>query len=225
MTEQEWLAGTDPSRLLNGLRGRVSDRKLRLFACACAEHVRELFTNEACLQAVATARRFADGEATREELTAAGRRVWGYIRSAVGRTQSSINADGAASRTANDSAWEAAQGAAWETTKALARAGGQPIWEEALTAGRERVMPLLREVFGDRPLAPRGDPVRHPWVGPTAVRLAEAAYQEGVFDRLAVLADVLEEGGCTDAQLLGHLRGPGPHARGCWPLDLILGRC
>jgi hypothetical protein len=42
--------------------------------------------------------------------------------------------------------------------------------------------------------------------------------------RLAVLADMLEEAGCTDADLLGHLRGPGPHVRGCWPLDLLLQR-
>jgi hypothetical protein len=43
-------------------------------------------------------------------------------------------------------------------------------------------------------------------------------------DRLAVLADALEDAGCTDAAILGHLRGPGPHVRGCWALDLILGK-
>jgi hypothetical protein len=41
---------------------------------------------------------------------------------------------------------------------------------------------------------------------------------------LAVLADALEEAGCADAGLLGHLRSRGPHVRGCWALDLILGR-
>jgi hypothetical protein len=41
--------------------------------------------------------------------------------------------------------------------------------------------------------------------------------------RAAVLADALEEAGCDDADLLGHLRGPGPHAHGCWALDLLLG--
>jgi hypothetical protein len=42
--------------------------------------------------------------------------------------------------------------------------------------------------------------------------------------RLAVLADMLEEAGCTDPLLLGHLRGPGPHLRGCWAVDLLLGK-
>jgi hypothetical protein len=42
-------------------------------------------------------------------------------------------------------------------------------------------------------------------------------------DRLAVLADALEDAGCADPDLLAHLRGPGPHVRGCWALDLVLG--
>jgi hypothetical protein len=61
--------------------------------------------------------------------------------------------------------------------------------------------------------------------------LATAAYEErilpaGTFDphRLAILADALEDTGCTNEQILGHLRGPGPHVRGCWVIDLILGK-
>ena len=69
------------------------------------------------------------------------------------------------------------------------------------------------------------------WNAGAVRRLAEAAYAErqlpaGALDpaRLAVLADALEEAGCTDADLLGHLRGPGPHVRGCWVIDLLSGR-
>jgi hypothetical protein len=69
------------------------------------------------------------------------------------------------------------------------------------------------------------------WGSGTVRRLAGAAYEErelpgGTLDttRLAVLADALEEAGCTDPMLLGHLRGPGPHPRGCWAVDLILGK-
>jgi hypothetical protein len=40
----------------------------------------------------------------------------------------------------------------------------------------------------------------------------------------AVLADMLEEAGCSDPQLLGHLRSPGPHVRGCFAVDALLGR-
>jgi hypothetical protein len=62
------------------------------------------------------------------------------------------------------------------------------------------------------------------------VALAQAAYDHRTLpsglDRttLAVLADALEEAGCTDPDLLIHLRGPGPHVRGCWALDLLLGK-
>jgi hypothetical protein len=62
-------------------------------------------------------------------------------------------------------------------------------------------------------------------------RLAQATYEHrqlpgGALDntRLAVLADALEEAGCTDEALLSHLRSDGPHVRGCWVLDLILGK-
>jgi hypothetical protein len=56
------------------------------------------------------------------------------------------------------------------------------------------------------------------------LHLATAIYEESAFDRLPILADALEEAGCTDVELLGHLRGPGPHVRGCWVVDLITGK-
>jgi hypothetical protein len=69
------------------------------------------------------------------------------------------------------------------------------------------------------------------WLTPAAVSLAHAAYEErslpsGRLDnsRLAVLSDALEEAGCSDEAILGHLRSPGPHVRGCWALDLMLGK-
>jgi hypothetical protein len=58
----------------------------------------------------------------------------------------------------------------------------------------------------------------------TVVKLAAAIYDQRAFDRMPVLADALEESGLTDADALAHLRDPGPHARGCHVLDLILGK-
>jgi hypothetical protein len=86
---------------------------------------------------------------------------------------------------------------------------------------------LLRDLF--TPFGPAAiDPV---WLTPAVVSLAQATYAErsspsGQLDptRLAVLADAVEKGNCTDAAILAHLRGPGPHVWGCWPLDLILGK-
>ncbi len=62
------------------------------------------------------------------------------------------------------------------------------------------------------------------WRTAAVVALARAVYEEGRWAELPVLADALEEAGCADVALLGHLRGPGPHARGCWALDLLLTR-
>ena len=84
---------------------------------------------------------------------------------------------------------------------------------------------LLHCIFGNlfRPPAPL-DPAALAWHGGAARRLAEVIYEGRRFADLPVLADLLEEVGLTDAALLGHLRGPGPHVLGCWALDTLLGK-
>ena len=62
------------------------------------------------------------------------------------------------------------------------------------------------------------------WNGGTVVRLAQAVCDERAFERLPLLADALEDAGCADADLLGHLRSPGPHVLGCWAPDVLLGK-
>jgi hypothetical protein len=56
------------------------------------------------------------------------------------------------------------------------------------------------------------------------VKIAQAIYDDRRFSDLPILADALEDAGCRDPEILGHLRSPGPHARGCFALDVILGR-
>jgi hypothetical protein len=80
---------------------------------------------------------------------------------------------------------------------------------------------LARCVFGN-PF--RSAPFHPAWRTPDVLRLAEGVYAEGAFDRLPVLADLLEEAGATDAALLAHLRGPQHHALGCHALDAVLGK-
>jgi hypothetical protein len=83
---------------------------------------------------------------------------------------------------------------------------------------------LLREVFGNpfRPVAV--DPYWLAWNDGTVVRLAQVVYEERAFDRLPILADALEEAGCDNTDILSHCRQPGEHVRGCWALDLLLGK-
>jgi hypothetical protein len=62
------------------------------------------------------------------------------------------------------------------------------------------------------------------WLTRTVSSLAGCIHDEAAFDRLPLLADALEDAGCTDTAILEHCRGPGPHVRGCWVVDLLLGR-
>jgi hypothetical protein len=90
---------------------------------------------------------------------------------------------------------------------------------------------LLRDLFGPWPFRPPAlDPAVLAWNGGAVRLLAQVAYDQRELpsghlerDRVLILADALEDAGCTDAELLGHLRGPGPHSRGCWAVDLVLG--
>jgi hypothetical protein len=80
---------------------------------------------------------------------------------------------------------------------------------------------LLRDIFGNPFRRPHFDPT---WQTSSVVRLAKAIYEERAFDQLPPLADALEEAGCTNADILAHCRQPGLHFRGCWVMDLILGK-
>jgi hypothetical protein len=83
---------------------------------------------------------------------------------------------------------------------------------------------LLRDLVGN-PFQPvRVDPLWLAWDGGTIPRLARAICAENAFDQLPIVADALEEAGCTQAALLDHLRGPGAHGCGCWAVDALTGR-
>jgi hypothetical protein len=83
---------------------------------------------------------------------------------------------------------------------------------------------ILHDIFGNpfRPVAL--DPAWLQWDGGTVRKIAQAIYDDRAFDRLPVLADALEEAGCADRDLLDHCRSGGEHVRGCWAVDLLLGK-
>jgi len=99
-----------------------------------------------------------------------------------------------------------------------------PAWDAPAARQADLIRCLWQNPF--RPIA-----IAPSWLTPTVLDLAQAAYDQrdlpqGTLElaRLAVLTDALEDAGCTDPDILGHLRQPGPHTRGCWPLDLLLER-
>jgi hypothetical protein len=83
---------------------------------------------------------------------------------------------------------------------------------------------LLRDLVGN-PFRPSPlDSTVLTWNGGTVPRMAQAIYHDWAFDRLPILAAALEEAGCSEPTILAHCRSEGPHVRGCWVIDLLLGK-
>jgi hypothetical protein len=206
MTEEEWLACTDPKPMLEFLRGKASDRKLRLFAVGCCKRLRGLYRGKRNRQVLEVAERFSDDLASRKDMEAA-RGVWldrfdSTVMGAGRRAFSwATNTSRFSIRLARETAVEAAN---WTGS-------GEP----------EAQANLLRDIFGNPFRSIILDPA---WLTPAVIELAQAIYDNRAFDRLPALADALHEAGCDNDEILSHLRGPGPHVRGCWALDLVLGK-
>jgi hypothetical protein len=200
MTEQEWLACTDPQKMLEFLQGKASDRKLRLFAVACCRQNSDLLADTHNRLAVDTSEKFADGLVSRRELKAIRRVVWEGL-----------------SDTDSKAAWEAAGVRAWEAAVATQ-------WRLSPFQNDSGSIVLLRDIIGNLFHPAAVDPSWPAWNDRTVLALAQGIYEERAFDRLSVLADALEEAGCHDPDILAHCRDPGPHCRGCWVVDLLLGK-
>jgi hypothetical protein len=215
VTEAEWLAATDPTPLLEFLRGKASDRKLRLFAVACCRLWWAEMTDDRSRKAVEVAEAFADGKASQRRLAAA--------RSAADYW-TGVDPEGHPTRTALVNAAYAC---------AYLRLGQYTGFHHAFSDLRDHwpddeffdprmiQAELTRCVFGNpfRPVT-----VEPSWLTPTVLSLAEGIYADRAFDRMPVLADALQDAGCDNADVLDHCRGPGPHVRGCWVVDLLLGK-
>jgi hypothetical protein len=79
---------------------------------------------------------------------------------------------------------------------------------------------VLRELFGN-PFRPV--PINPAWQTPQVVDLAQAIYDDRSTNKMPILADALKDAGCNNADILAHCRGSGPHVKGCWVLDHLLG--
>ncbi len=216
MTERDWLECDDPEALLELLwqNARPSNRKLRLFACACYRRVWSLLTEERHRAAVETAERYADGLATRKELDRARRDAQDAPIRATATGHFLREVELAAAETAAMFATQSQPGSGLTPNMA-------PTWLAWQAAESTIQARLLHDIAGNpfRPVT-----FEPAWLTPDAEALARAVYEERRFAELPVLADALEEAGCTHPDLLGHLRSDSPHARGCWALDLVLGK-
>jgi len=211
MTELQWRRCTSPARMITFLRHRGSDRRWRLFGCACCRRIWPLLTDERSRRAVEVSERFADGLATSDELLAAadaGRFAVQAARSGDG-DEAQADAAGAAIQTGGGRSWISAAEALGDG------AGKQELRKQCA---------LLRDLFGHVFRSRRMEPSWLAREGGLVRELAQGIDEERAFDRLPILADALEDAGCDNADLLAHCRSGGEHVRGCWALDLVLGK-
>jgi chemotaxis protein histidine kinase CheA len=313
MTEFDWFLWDDPTAILRALREPtqsvlrhsdgtkkplVSERKLRLFACACCRRIWRHLSDIRSRRAVKVSERFADREATKEELEAAhaaaveaaeeaweagaeaameawdyrcdarkdleaAREAWKAAREYRKATSEYSFAEDAkaeeiAARKTAEEAGKAAEEAgkaeeeAWEAAtdnyaEAASAAAFPDAWDAAFAASgwaagdadrarkaaKATQAALLRDIFVN-PWRPVDESAIHPWrtwndhaaEESANIIYIECVHHGGKLDntRLLKLADMLVEAGCTDEQILAHLRSSGEHYRGCWVIDLLLGK-
>jgi hypothetical protein len=227
MTEEEWLACSDPRPMLEFLRDKASDRKLRLFACACCRRIWSFIVGDKGRRAVEAAEEYADQACSSERL----KKEW----DAEGVTAVGHAIDGA---TAMNAEW----GAAWAARNMVEAvtdrnllillppsSGDIRAWATARLERKQssehtvRTIQAthLRDIFGNPYRPVTFDPS---WRTLSVVRLAQTIYDERSFDKMPDLGDALERSGCHNEALLNHCREPGEHVRGCWVVDLALGK-
>ena len=239
MTEAEWLSITDPIRLLTYLNRPQNDRKLLLYGVACGRQYWRFLSEPASRLGIEQVEQFADGTATIDDE---------YYRLEWASEGAAFRAEShASSRHRND--WADQFDA--DDPQALRQLRGPtppvkrdtgPQFRVDVAYFANHIMNLyhhsssqcalkqyahllsldhLRDIFSNpfRPVV--FDPT---WRTSTVVALAEAMYTSRRFDPMPVLADALQEAGCDDEQILTHCRGTDPHVRGCWVVDLVLGK-
>jgi len=201
MTEAEWLACEDPEQMSSFLQGNemATDRKWYLFACTCLYDYGAILPNRRdrreMMVWINATERYVDGLMTRAKWEAAGAR-FGHAHEGYPHGH-----------------------AMWAAFTAATAVHGNNS-----TGSRDqyhREADMVRDIFGN-PFRPAS--LAPAWRTDTVVLLAEQMYESRDFSALPILADALQDAGCDNTDVLDHCRGAGPHVRGCWVVDLVLGK-
>jgi hypothetical protein len=192
--EASWLSCTVPRHMLRFLKERTSDRKLRLWACAFCAHW--YVANEEVTAAIAIAEEWADGCHREVDLVT-------YI---IPYREYYV---------CFESAWIAAYDGAVRTLEK------RPTSEKKQQAVQFQLA-TLHDVFGNPFRSVSAEPT---WLTSDVRALARGIYDEKAFDRMPILADALQDAGCNNDEVLAHCRDANQvHVRGCWVVDLVLGK-
>jgi hypothetical protein len=254
MTEEEWVASKNPSAMLASMfrSGIVSERKLRLFAVACCTMNSNLFNDPSERKGIIAAEKVADDaiSETERELVQEGLYDLRDYRwdSSHGESELALclpceildSHFGTTEATEliaviRNLAWHQMWSRLRRSERLADRLVGQARLFRFLFSARSRARTraevedrlfdeqarIVRDIFGNPYRPVTFDP--H-WHTSDVLGLARAIYDDRAFDRLPILADALMDAGCADEQVHGHCRGEGPHVRGCWVVDLVLGK-
>ena len=224
MTESEFAVAADPRPMLKRMRGWISSRRLRLYGCACCRRIWNWIPEGRYRNCIEVAERFADGDADEEARQAAFQAAVRRVPDGENEPWETRSAQLAACWiiNANDVTVERV---GFEAAKQLgdnvAKSASSKRWKIARNAELAIQTSILRCIVGNpfRPVAL--DPA---WRTANVLALARTIYEERAFERLPILADALMDAGCTDEDILKHCRSEVPHVRGCWVVDLILGK-
>jgi hypothetical protein len=223
VTELEWLASADAPAMAHSLYGRASRRKFLLFVAACYRRLLDPPPAGPVARVAEVLEGYADGATGFPDVARLR-----AVALPAGGPAAEVFSQGLGSEA---DFWRGESGqdhAAWQTAAhvarvATARRPGRPSKAAAAAWVRRRAEAsgLLRDVFGN-PFRPV--PFDPSCRSGTAVSLATQMYETRDFSPMPILADALQDAGCEDEELVNHLRGPGPHVRGCWAVDALLGR-
>lgn len=224
MNKKGWLSESDPDKMLDYLEsnGKSSPRKFRLFACACARTAWKLIEDASILKAIELAEQFADGMIDRKKLNAAERKA---DKAKQSRLPAKITAEFLANSAGVNTAQLSDYGAATMVASNIHQLAAMKS-RGADQAERIRQCECIRCLFGNpfRPVT-----LNRRWQSSTVLDLARTIYDEfprqaGGYMKMHILADALMDSGCDSEEIIKHCRSDGPHVRGCFVVDLLLGK-
>jgi hypothetical protein len=249
MNDAEWQTCTEPEAMLRFLENKVSNRKLRLFAVACCRRVWPLLIDDRSRQAVEVAEQFAEGlagrgarVAVRTAALAAVQTSWQdcpandaiafpqWQLGASGRATAASAAQWVAARKAYDAARTCAAKARYAraavavATEGTAKGETSTLWTRIEQEEKTRQVTMLRDLFGNPFRRVVAEPAWLSWRGGELQRLVREIEAKQAFDQLPKLIELLREAGCGEKDLVEHCGREGQHVRGCWMIDLLLGK-
>jgi hypothetical protein len=244
MTEADWPTGTDFAAHVRFATGRLSPRRQRLLAAAFCRAASHLYDHPELTRALDAVEWYADGKDTAAELEKA-RQACRLVAQAEWEShvrQVDAGAGGHVACIGSEVAWAVAFAATTplpllEVGNRVATAIVQARTGASLLAAVASVFTAFTAAAAEQSLAMRsvvwevaGNPFRpaafNPaWRTSTAVALAAQMYESREFSAMPILADALQDAGCDSEDVLDHCRDAhASHVRGCWVVDLVLGK-